>query len=141
MSFKNQISDQLIASNLSAFFVVVIIQSYEMGSVGDKTHAYRGIGLDATEETTDTCCHCWPCYRRIEFNFYTLPTSPLFQSFVSFLHTCAVVLSELPFLKISEVPLLWKEMCCAWAGSAANRWKSSSINSLPPLWFWMLMRY
>lgn len=48
MSFKNQMLDQLIASNLSVFFVVVIIQSYEMGNVGDKTHGYRGIGLDAT---------------------------------------------------------------------------------------------
>lgn len=79
MSFKNQILDQLIASNLSAFFVVVVIQSYKMDNVGVGTHAYRGIGLDATEEMTDRCCHCYPYYRRIEFNFYPLPTSPLFQ--------------------------------------------------------------
>lgn len=44
-----------------------------------------------------------------------------------------MVQSELPFLEIPQVPLLWewKEMCCAWAGSAANRWKSSSINPPP----------
>lgn len=51
------------------------------GAMCETEHTYMGISLNATEETTDGCCHCCHCYKRTEFNFYPLPTLSLFQSF------------------------------------------------------------
>lgn len=85
------------------------------------THIWASVWMQLKRQQTDVAIAV-TATREQKLISIPSPHCPYFNPFFSFLHTCPMVLSEHPCLKISQVPLLWKwkEMCCAGAGECCQ---------------------